>query len=56
MIKKNKKMKEESPNSNFKVIMGDNSKLDISKVGDCLNKLRPKSNSKSDKIIPKNKK
>ena len=56
MIKRNKKKNEESTNSNFKIIMGDNSKLDISKVGDCLNKLRPQSNSKSQKIIPKNKK
>ena len=49
-------VKKESNNKKLEIIVGDNTELDISDVGDCVNNLRPKSNSNSTKIIPKNKK
>lgn len=42
----------------IEVVIGDDSILEISEVGDCMNELRPKSSDKKSKqvIIPKNKK
>ena len=42
----------------IEVVIGDDSILNISEVGDCMNELRPKSSDKKSKqvIIPKEKK
>ena len=45
-------------NQDIEVVIGDDSILEISEVGDCMNELRPKSSDKKSKnvIIPKSKK
>ncbi len=58
---KNKKEeieKEEKNENEIEIIMGDNSNLDISGVGDCVNELRPKAHEPNPKklVIPKAKK
>lgn len=51
------KEKEEPKNDEIEIIIGDDSNLDISDVGDCMNDLRPKSHEKQKKVvIPKIKK
>lgn len=58
---KNKK-KEIKPNNTKKneneieIVIGDDTNLTISDVGDCVNELRPKKQEKSNLVIPKNKK
>lgn len=47
MKKKHKK------SGNIEIVMGDNSTLEISDVGDCMNDLRPKKNKKKKIVIPK---
>ena len=49
---------ENKQEQDIEVIIGDDSVLNISEVGDCMNDLRPKSSDKKSKqvIIPKNKK
>jgi len=49
---------ENKQNQDIEVVIGDDSILEISEVGDCMNELRPKSSDKKSKkiIIPKNKK
>lgn len=44
-------------NKDLEIIMGDNSFLEFSDVGDCVNSLRPKNKNKPSKkvIIPKTK-
>lgn len=42
-----------SNNEDIEIIIGDDSNLDISEVGDCMNNLRPKaSNKKKNVVIP----
>lgn len=58
---KNKKEeieKEEKNENAIEIIMGDNSNLEISDVGDCVNELRPKAHITNPKklVIPKAKK
>ena len=50
--------KENKQAQDIEVIIGDDSILNISEVGDCMNDLRPKSSDKKSKqvIIPKTKK
>lgn len=49
---------ENKQNQDIEVVVGDDSILEISEVGDCMNELRPKSSDKKSKqvIIPKSKK
>ena len=49
---------ENKQNQDIEVVIGDDSILEISEVGDCMNELRPKSSDKKSKnvIIPKTKK
>ena len=49
---------ENKQEQDIEVVIGDDSILNISEVGDCMNDLRPKSSDKKSKqvIIPKNKK
>jgi len=60
MLKKKeveKKEKNEKSENNIEIIIGDNSNLNISDVGDCMNGLRPKTNTNKKKVvIPKIKK
>lgn len=58
---KNKKEEienEEKNENDIEIIMGDNSNLEISGVGDCVNELRPKPHEANPKklVIPKTKK
>ncbi len=59
---KNEKDKEKEKNNTnenqIEIVIGDNSNLDISDVGDCMNDLRPKSHetNKKNVVIPKTKK
>ena len=55
-LKKDKKEEENKKAGNIQIVMGDNSNLDISDVGDCMNNLRPKENQKKKVVIPKTKK
>lgn len=50
--------KEEKNENAIEIIMGDNSNLQISDVGDCVNELRPKAHDANPKklVIPKAKK
>ena len=50
--------KENNQVEDIEVIIGDDSVLNISEVGDCMNELRPKTSDKKNKqvIIPKTKK
>lgn len=41
-----------SDNKDFEVIIGDDSNLSISEVGDCMNNLRPKTSKKKNLVIP----
>lgn len=41
----------EKDNKELEIIMGDDSFLEISDVGDCVNTLRPKNKTKSKKVI-----
>lgn len=52
--KKDKKVEDEN-SKEIEVVIGDDSILDISEVGDCMNDLRPKDSVKNRKtyIIPK---
>lgn len=56
--KKEEKKNEKKEVEDIEVIIGDNSILEISDVGDCMNDLRPKDSSKNKKhvIIPQSKK
>lgn len=49
---------ENKENQDIEVVIGDDSVLNISEVGDCMNDLRPKTSEKKSKnvIIPKTKK
>ena len=48
---------EEVKNDEIEIIIGDDSNLDISDVGDCMNSLRPKKHENQKKVvIPKIKK
>lgn len=56
---RNKDKKEEKKgNNDIEIVMGDDSELNISDVGDCMNDLRPKDMDKKKKsiVIPKTKK
>ena len=56
---KNKENKPENKVKNIneiEIVIGDNSNLTISDVGDCVNELRPKKCKKNNLVIPKNKK
>ena len=55
---KNEKVDDNKKNEEIQIIMGDDSELEISDVGDCMNKLRPKVNEQHKKtvVIPKIKK
>ena len=58
--KKNEEQKKETTQNHendLEIIIGDDSELDISEVGDMMNYLRPKNHEKKDKVvIPKAKK
>ncbi len=56
--KKKQEIQEEKNENEIEIIMGDNSNLDISGVGDCVNELRPKAHDANPKklVIPKAKK
>lgn len=57
--KNKEKISEEKQNDNeIEIVMGDDSELEISAVGDCMNDLRPKDHDKNKKsvVIPKIKK
>ena len=57
--KTNEKKEEEKKHENdIEIVIGDNSTLEISDVGDCMNDLRPKDleNKKKGIVIPKAKK
>lgn len=41
----------EKNNKNLEIVMGDDSFLEFSDVGDCVNTLRPKNKTKSKKVI-----
>lgn len=51
------KIEDKNENNEIEIIMGDDSELDISGVGDCMNELRPKDMDKKKKsiVIPKTK-
>ena len=53
-----KREKEEKTNNEIEIVIGDDSTLEISDVGDCMNDLRPKDHEKKKKeiVIPKTKK
>lgn len=55
---KHKKKKENKENTDIEIVIGDDSTLEISDVGDCMNDLRPKDREKKKKgiVIPKTKK
>lgn len=55
---KHKKNKENEEANDIEIVMGDDSTLEISDVGDCMNDLRPKDREKKKKriVIPKTKK
>lgn len=55
---KHKKKKENEENNDIEIVIGDDSTLEISDVGDCMNDLRPKDREKKKKgiVIPKTKK
>lgn len=55
---KEKKEEESEKNNEIEIIMGDDSNLEISDVGVCVNDLRPKDHEKKKKeiVIPKTKK
>ena len=46
----------ENKNEEIEIIIGDDSNLNISDVGDCMNDLRPKSQKQKKIVIPKVKK
>ena len=54
MNKKDKKVDNVDNKENIEVVIGDDSVLNISEVGDCMNQLRPKDQAKKRKnfIIP----
>ena len=56
METKNEKIKNED--TEIEIVIGDDSNLEISDVGDCMNNLRPKDHDKKKKgiVIPKTKK
>ena len=56
--KKDKDKEENKENNDIEIIIGDDSDLEISDVGDCMNDLRPKDYEKKKKgiVIPKSKK
>lgn len=55
---KHKKKNENEENNDIEIVIGDDSTLEISDVGDCMNDLRPKDREKKKKgiVIPKTKK
>ena len=55
---KNEKVDDKKKDEEIQIIMGDDSELEISDVGDCMNDLRPKGNEQHKKsvVIPKIKK
>lgn len=56
-MKNNSKESNEKKSNDIEVVIGDDSMLNISEVGDCMNTLRPKSADTKSKnvIIPKEK-
>lgn len=56
--KKEEKQENISENNDIEIVFGDDSNLDISDVGDCMNNLRPKDREKKKQgiVIPKTKK
>lgn len=52
---KDEKEEKEQENQEIEIVFGDDSELDISDVGDCMNDLRPKDREKKKKeiVIPK---
>lgn len=58
MKDKNKEDVKNEEKNEIEIIIGDDSKLEISSVGDCMNNLRPKDHEKQKKqiVIPKIKK
>ena len=54
--KKNKIVKNEEKKDDIEIIIGDDSALNISDVGDCMNDLRPKHSDKKAVVIPKERK
>ena len=58
MSKKEEKKVDNKEIENIEVVIGDDSVLNISEVGDCMNQLRPKDQAKKRKkfIIPRAKK
>ncbi len=50
--------KNKPENNEIEIVVGDNTNLEISSVGDCMNDLRPKNREKKKKgiVIPKTKK
>ncbi len=56
--KKSEIQTENKKNEDIEIIMGDASDLEISSVGDCVNKLNPKKHksTKQNLVIPKTKK
>jgi len=56
--KNEKKEEEKIENNDIEIIIGDDSELEISDVGDCMNDLRPKDSDKKKKgiVIPPTKK
>lgn len=61
-MKLKNKNKETKPNAaeknenEIEIVIGDDTNLTISDVGDCVNELRPKKQEKNNLVIPKNKK
>lgn len=55
MISNDENLEKNSNVEDIEVVIGDNSGLEISEVGDCMNDLRPKDSEKNKKqvIIPK---
>lgn len=55
---KKEEKNDKKKNEEIEIVMGDDSELEISDVGDCMNELRPKGNEKQKKsvVIPKIKK
>ncbi len=54
--KETKEISTEKNENEIEIVMGDNTNLTISDVGDCVNELRPKKQEKNNLVIPKNKK
>ena len=53
--KETKEISTEKNENEIEIVMGDNTNLTISDVGDCVNELRPKKQEKNNLVIHKNK-